>query len=165
MLVLSAGRCNPDLSCNNNCKFCPAGSYNPDSTFSAKSCNSCPTNCATCQSTSVCLVCFDGYFVNGTVCSACPASCLTCFDGNACKLCADGYTKQIILAGSDISTTTFGDVCIACDSNCLTCSLAPDRCLTCPTNTWLFNFRCINRYSVTYNYKFNYDYSYFVSTS
>lgn len=57
----------------------------------------------------------------------------------------------------------YGDSCAPCSANCLTCSITVDRCISCHSNYYLYNERCIYRYTVYYNYTLNYDYYAFIA--
>jgi len=89
------------------CIPCEAGYYSADgvnktacgagknSNSGATTCYSCPSNCNTCSSASVCTECKSGYTLSGGSCatSCSVANCATCASGSTtvCKTCKSGY--------------------------------------------------------------------------
>ena len=53
---------------------------------------SCPTNCSSCSSSSVCTTCNSGYYLSSGSCKSCPAN-ATC-DGSSSFTCKSGYKKS-----------------------------------------------------------------------
>jgi hypothetical protein len=77
------------------CSLCATGFY----INSADTCSSCPNNCVSCISSSVCTGCTVGYtFSDGYVqgqCLPCTAPCVTCYGSQTyCTSCKSGYTKN-----------------------------------------------------------------------
>ncbi len=53
---------------------------------------SCPTNCSSCDSSSVCTTCNSGYYLSSGSCVTCPSN-ATC-NGSSTFTCNSGYTKS-----------------------------------------------------------------------
>lgn len=155
------GQCNPDLSCNPNCEFCPAGTYKNASS----SCVPCPQSCASCPS-GTCVECQKGFFLANSTCQRCPDKCRTCYNADTCEDCAPGFIKEILSMGTNgIADATFSDNCIPCAPNCRTCAVEPDRCTSCPEGSRLFSFRCSGMFTVQYTYELNINYTTFLANS
>lgn len=90
------------LASSTSCVQCPAGCNNCDTSASvcdvcasgltliAGACITCPTNCATCTSTTSCSVCAPGFDLSNGLCVQCPSNCKTCSNG-VCSDCQAGY--------------------------------------------------------------------------
>lgn len=70
------------------------GSYYRYHTKNAPSCGkgSCPANCSSCSSSSVCTTCNSGYYLSSGGCVACPSN-ATC-NGASAFTCNSGYKKS-----------------------------------------------------------------------
>lgn len=96
-------------------------------------------NCKTQQSSTVCLVCDDGYNLSGDqttccqdgyyyipneICGICNSDCATCFgsDSNSCSSCSDSNKELSGNACICIYGTENGGNCISCYSECTGCS-------------------------------------------
>ena len=95
---------------------------------SATGCTTCPYDCLTCSSATVCLTCdsaafraldsatsrclpLPGYFDNGvTLCVSCPSQCSLCSSLTVCSACVSPYFLN--------TTSSF---CETCPYDCLTC--------------------------------------------
>jgi proprotein convertase subtilisin/kexin type 5 len=44
--------------------------------------------CQTCQNSSVCSKCYDGYFLDSTYCNPCPENCQKCSNSLTCLTCS-----------------------------------------------------------------------------
>lgn len=104
----------------------------------------CPSECATCSTSSTCLSCNSGYSLDGSTCvscpqkmfafsgicvgmrefkssliisSDCPATCAECTDASTCQSCVDGY------------------------------GLYGGQCADCPSSTTYSNGECIGKKS------------------
>ncbi|ELP85999.1 protein kinase domain containing protein, partial [Entamoeba invadens IP1] len=105
---------------NKGCQRCFEGFY-----IDSTECLKCNTNCKTCSSTSRCLTCEMGHFLDTNyVCQSLGdlfKKCLvTLPNGNGCAICKDGYFKSN------------GD-CNECDDSCLKC-VSRDKCQSCQIN-------------------------------
>lgn len=103
--VLDAGQChqctaNGCLSCTfaalAQCKLCSSGMYLDSST---SLCSNCTTPCLTCQTSSICSSCMDGYYMQKVdnlatgKCLACDSNCQTCSGSPTyCLTCPTGST-------------------------------------------------------------------------
>jgi hypothetical protein len=124
-------------SAQTTCLTCPLGS-----TLIGTSCYKNPTNCVglstatvcsacfvgyklntakdacvtddSCNGTSTCNTCTDGYYLSSKKCLPCknlPVNCVSCLETTSCIKCSDGYYLS-------------GTTCMSCPNSCLTCSSA-----------------------------------------
>lgn len=110
------------------CLGCLEGFY---STGSSMNCMPCQTGCAVCLSSTYCVSCDSGYYLNRTqltaqACQKCVPPCLTCSNSTLCSTCASGYVP--VAPG----------LCSPCPSGCFSCN--QQHCL-----------ECIDGYALTYS--------------
>lgn len=127
---------------------------------SATSCDSCNIACSDCtspvNSAATCSACNSvGYTGNPhtTACFSCFSGCKTCSStaSNACSACLKGYFLYSV-GGTCVQTCPpgfFGEeslsLCQPCNSLCSTCvgsNGANYYCLSCPANTFLYDYTC-----------------------
>lgn len=144
--VLEDGYCAPDISCNPDCNFCPAGTIRDNST---NICEECDEHCASCNYME-CLECFSGYYLENGVCHHCSDNCMICADSVVCDYCEDGFLLEVIAQVGEIKYHDF--FCTACDEKCLTCVEKPDICLSCADNRRLNGTKCFGRLVVGFEY-------------
>ncbi|CAK94680.1 unnamed protein product (macronuclear) [Paramecium tetraurelia] len=148
---LNANACSP---CTKPCQSCSSSSTNcstcVDTTnqvtptcackeaqilnTSSYLCDSCPSNCKVCSSTSVCTQCYDGYLLSATVCIPCTKPCAKCSSSvTTCDTCVDTSKQSPPLcnctSGYVINTTSY--LCDQCTFPCATCQTSVTYCLTC----------------------------------
>lgn len=103
---------------NNICyTSCPTGTYLVSSGSGLASCTQCPISCLSCLSSSQCLSCAPGYFLNGQQCltncptgyygdtgsnrcTLCNGNCTACTSASICNSCAQPY---VLLNGACLS--------------------------------------------------------------
>lgn len=174
----SLQNCQPNLTCNNNgsCSMCPFG-YSMLVSSNYATCVKCNGNCQRCNSqdgnSNICLGCYDGLFLNGTICSACSSFCTICTGVSSCFQCALGFVAQqaASVPTSSINTNVGASsvvyqplTCLACTSNCATCYNTPSTCLSCNANFMLSGTTCLGQFAIDLTVTFapsNNDYSFF----
>lgn len=87
-----------------NCTECIDGHYSTSDIFQCQ--HACPDPCHSCESDSICTLCKDGYFLEGTLCETCESSCATCASFIECRSCVLGFYLE-------------GLVCKPCSSGCV----------------------------------------------
>ncbi|KAL4496784.1 hypothetical protein ABPG73_011750, partial [Tetrahymena malaccensis] len=97
------------------------------------------------QQLNACQKCDIGYYLNNGTCIQCLSECQECQNGTQCTVCKGGK----ILSPSKICICPSqqfwnGSKCIACqNTTCDTCNTSDStKCLTCPSNFYLFNQNC-----------------------
>lgn len=65
--------------------------------------------------------------------------------------------------GDDISTASVSPICNACNSNCKSCSVNADKCESCNDGFRIRERKCFGRNNVGFKFRFNTDYSQFIS--
>ncbi|XP_010019626.1 PREDICTED: extracellular matrix protein FRAS1-like, partial [Nestor notabilis] len=126
------------LVCNESCSTCTNG-------FECSSCQApllmrnrqCVTSCG------------KGYFQDQRLCTACHESCSSCWGAaeNNCLACKD--PSHMVKAGLCVASCgrgfyTKGGICSACDQSCETCYSDQPRCLTCASDKFLHDGKCIS---------------------
>ena len=137
--------------------------------YTCSSILSCPSNCDSCSSSTVCTTCSSSYYLRadnlcyssclaGTfasssnrTCVACPTGCVTCFSQTLCLTCSSSPTAYFLrtdtlcytscLAGYYAETTN--SICVACPTGCTTC-LSQTLCLTYCKDFMEYCQACIN---------------------
>lgn len=146
---LSSGQCK---ACNvTNCAVCTAVGANVFCTtctsgyykFNNTVCSSCPLNCLSCTSSTICTGCNTGYYIQGGGCSLVSSSLLipnclyysnTTSGGKyLCTSCQSGY----YLSSTSLQCVPCSIVCTSCYGNHF------GRCTACASNALLFNQMCI----------------------
>ena len=117
-----------------NCKSCSGSADNCQTCYdgyylsylsSNKSCLPCQSPCKTCSSDTICISCFDDYFLLSSVCYNCNVNCKTKENDNCkCKTCYYGYYLS-------------NYQCLKCDSSCKTCSDSATKCEKCNEGYYL----------------------------
>ncbi len=82
----------------------------------------CPSNCSSCPSSSICTACKSGYTLkNGSCVKPCPANCAECNSSGTCTKCNSGYKLKdgtckvgsVISCPDDMKLSADGCCCIA----------------------------------------------------
>lgn len=60
---------------------------------------------------------------------------------------------------------SLGSRCLPCNPKCLTCSIVPDMCTSCPAGKRLTDFTCADMFNVVYEYRIDFNYGTFLSSS
>ncbi|KRX07476.1 Insulin-like growth factor binding protein, N-terminal [Pseudocohnilembus persalinus] len=158
------------MSSDSSCyETCPDGYYASDIT-NPKSCEQCPSGCATCTSNSDCQSCSSGYYLVNNSCSttcpsglfqndvtnecdSCDSTCETCSGpaSNECITCkfspqhyymsTDSSCYETCPDGYYGSDITIPKTCVTCTSGCATCTSNSD-CQSCSSGYYLANNSC-----------------------
>lgn len=103
--------------------------------FNATKCEYCIktlTGCRKCNSSTVCVICTDQYYLNSSnkcsLCSDINLACVECSDANTCTRCISTYYVN----GTSCS------LCFQAIPGCVTC-LNSTYCLTCGNNSYYFD--------------------------
>lgn len=123
-----------------NISFCHVcqSNYFQNLTSPTTDCSICSQHipgCNLCLTSTSCLACDSGYYMNGTLqCESCTkiSQCLICSDSNTCLFCAVGYYL-------------LSDQCYSCSSainGCFSC-LSPTTCISCSSNFALSGAQCV----------------------
>lgn len=75
---------------------CGSGKYKK-----SNRCYDCPSQCATCTSSSSCQSCRSGYYLSYSSCKSCTSYCSSCSSGT-CTACSSGYTLSDGVCKSDV---------------------------------------------------------------
>ncbi|XP_057287145.1 extracellular matrix organizing protein FRAS1 [Pezoporus wallicus] len=145
---------------NGRCvEICELGFYQDGGACLAcsETCSACTNGfeCSSCQASLLmknrqCVTsCGKGYFQDHLLCTACHESCSSCWGAaeNNCLACKD--PSQMLKAGVCVVSCgqgfyTKGGICSACDQSCETCYSDQPRCLTCASNKFLHDGKCIS---------------------
>ncbi|KAM6269950.1 LOW QUALITY PROTEIN: extracellular matrix organizing protein FRAS1 [Porphyrio hochstetteri] len=129
-----AGTC---LACNETCSTCTSG----------WECSSCQPALLMQDGQCVAL-CGKGHFQEQLLCTACHKSCSTCWGPaeNNCLSCKD--PSLVLKAGLCVASCGQGfypkdGACSPCDPSCETCHPQQPGCLTCASERWLHEGRCL----------------------
>jgi hypothetical protein len=135
---------------NNNCNStCPAGVTLPFIGINGGVCLSCPIECSTCSSPTVCTACIapgvqptggrciscqGNTVLNPTTstCDPCPANCLVCLSATSCIQCS----PQAVASNG---------LCVTCLSPCATCNGSPTTCASCISGFALAGTSCTSQ--------------------
>ncbi|XP_062470145.1 extracellular matrix organizing protein FRAS1 [Pezoporus occidentalis] len=145
---------------NGRCvEICELGFYQDGGACLAcsETCSACTNGfeCSSCQASLLmknrqCVTsCGKGYFQDQLLCTACHESCSSCWGAaeNNCLACKD--PSQMLKAGVCVASCgqgfyMKGGICSACDQSCETCYSDQPRCLTCASNKFLHDGKCIS---------------------
>ncbi|EAR81858.2 zinc finger lsd1 subclass family protein (macronuclear) [Tetrahymena thermophila SB210] len=131
--------CATCLTSSSNCLTCQKDYIYQQQTNSCSPI--CYNSCKTCSlplSSSSCLSCYDGFFLNNNnECQICQPPCQNCvISANTCQSCIQNYTLNVTQS-----------LCFPiCDPPCLTCNQPKNSsaCLSCIDGFFLFNNQCLN---------------------
>jgi hypothetical protein len=127
------------------CIDCPVGFYTSmiGATATCIQCDStlAMVACASCQVATVCLDCFQGYFINSTsfLCVSCNSvleGCSTCTNTSICIECNSGYHLN---SGVCQNCSSLSAGCLACNST---------QCTTCQLDYYLTGLTCVKCSSI-----------------
>ncbi|KAM3130870.1 hypothetical protein pb186bvf_017059 [Paramecium bursaria] len=129
-------QCLKCASVNNNsaltCYVCNDGYFLNTNTLK---CDQCMKNCQSCQSSTVCSVCQQGY--SGDTCFQCNTdNCQTCTT-DQCTNCIDGYG---LIYNDESNEYT----CELCERGCLQCDGQQEVCTICDEQYYLQNSVCLD---------------------
>ena len=99
-------------------------------------CQTCPSECATCLNSSYCLTCASANFLSSNQCVSCGTGCLTCTGLSACTQCEDIYALSSGQCANCTTTAGFffsNNVCNSCHSSCAECEGVANNCSSCAT--------------------------------
>lgn len=111
------------------CLSCPLAMY----VSSKNICEFCSSGCSSCSNSSICLTCFNNYFLNNSICLPCGVpNCNTCTKSNTCSTCSVNYIRNVK-----------GTTCLACSTGCSLCT-TPINCKLCSLGYYISNGVCIS---------------------
>ena len=118
------------------CSQCSAGS----------NCQRCsPSDLSSCTS------CYEGAYLNNSQCTSCPTGCASCLSSSLCLSCQDGYVAvglPQLISINNLPVDSVGPVtCSACESPCATCYNDPRTCLSCVSGYIYLLNRCVSDYN------------------
>jgi len=117
---LSNGNCVycDEISGYDDC-FCGEGKFWEGS---SKSCADCAEGCKTCSGKDTCLVCKNGYYLEGTTCKAAlDSKCLIPLPSSICRYCKPRFYYDSITNECKNCTALFPDCLICKEAYCITC--------------------------------------------
>ncbi|KAL4456738.1 hypothetical protein ABPG73_014764 [Tetrahymena malaccensis] len=134
------------------------GQYVDTSNPNQKYCRQCNSSCKTCQNSTYCTSCKDGYYLNNNTCLSCDSSCLTCNGSgpSLCIICSQANSYISIMQNSncvsqcDLSIGQYIDTtnpnqkyCRQCNNQCQTCQNS-SSCTSCKVGYYLNNNICLS---------------------